>query len=133
MRPIAWLASKKDFAPVLIRLIVGVILIEGTADNVFSWQRMIEFRKFLDARGFPFPLPGAIVSAYCQFICGFLILLGVGTRIAAALMAINFIFAIVIAHLDGGFAPARLALLVLFCSLSLVFSGPGRLAISQKT
>ena len=122
----------KDYAPVLIRLILGVILIEGTQDNVFSWARMIEFEKFLASRGVPFPLFAAILSAYAQFICGILILLGAFTRYAAAVMVINFIAAIFIAHLTGGFEPARLALCMLFMSASLVLTGPGKLALQKS-
>lgn len=121
----------REYAPFLIRLIVGVILVEGTADNVFSWARMLEFAKFLEANGFPWPLPGAVISAWAQFLCGFLILLGVFTRPAALVMAINFLFALGIAHLSQGFAPARLALMMLFCSLFLLVYGPGRPAVQS--
>ena len=131
MRPAEFFDRYRDYAPFFIRLVVGVILIEGTQDNVFSWARMLEFRDFLAARGVPMPLVGAVVSAWAQLLCGILILLGLWTRPAAAVMVINFIAAIVIAHLDGGFAPARLALLMLFTALFLLFNGPGKPAMSR--
>ena len=39
----------KKFADFPIRLAVGFHLIYGTQDNVFSWERMLEFRDFLEA------------------------------------------------------------------------------------
>ena len=55
-----------------VRLVVGFILVYGTQDNVFSNERMIEFRDFLAARRVPLPLLAAHLSAYAQFVCGVL-------------------------------------------------------------
>ena len=126
------LARYRDYAPMLLRLVVAAILIEGTADNVFSWARMLEFRDFLAKSGFPFPLPGAITSASAQFVCGFLILFGFWTRPAAAIMVINFIAALLIAHRVGGFAPARLALCMLAASLFFLINGPGKPSVDER-
>lgn len=61
------------FAPygaLFIRLLFGFHLIYGTQDNVFSYERILEFKDFLKARGGPFPLVAAHVSVYAQFIAG---------------------------------------------------------------
>jgi putative oxidoreductase len=97
MRPAAFFDRHRSFAAFFIRLVTGVILIEGTQDNVFSWNRMIEFQQFLAAQGVPFALEAAILSAWAQFLCGILILLGLWTRPASAVMVINFIAALLIA------------------------------------
>jgi len=88
----------KEYGVIFIRLIVGFHLIYGTQDNVFSYARMEEFASFLSARGVPFPLFSAFLSAYAQFICGTLFIVGLATRYAAVLMIINFIAAVIIAH-----------------------------------
>ncbi len=96
---LAFLNKYKDFAAIFIRLIVGFHLIYGTQDNVFSYARMEEFAGFLAARGVPAPLFSAFLSAYAQFVCGILFILGAATRYAAIVMIINFVAALVIAHL----------------------------------
>jgi putative oxidoreductase len=126
-----WFERHRDYAALFIRLVAGVILVEGTADNVFSWSRMVEFEHFLAQNGVPFPLFGAMLSAYAQFICGILFILGAATRPAAVVMIINFIAALLIAHRVGGFAPARLALVMLFSSLFLLFNGAGKPSVDE--
>ncbi|HEX8147570.1 MAG TPA: DoxX family protein [Pyrinomonadaceae bacterium] len=114
-----------------VRLAVGFILVYGTQDNVFSHERMIEFRDFLAARRVPFPLFSAYLSAYAQFSCGILYVLGLFVRPAAAVMVINFVAALVIAHLDAPLDAARLALCMLFSSLFLLFHGAGALSLDD--
>ena len=38
------------YRTLFIRLLVGFHLIYGTQDNVFSYERMLEFRNFLEER-----------------------------------------------------------------------------------
>lgn len=115
-----------------VRLVVGFVLVYGTQDNVFSNERMLEFRDFLAARGVPLPLLAAHVSAYAQFACGILYAVGLFVRPAAALMVINFVAALVIAHLDTPLDAARLALCMLFSSLFLLFNGAGALSLDER-
>ena len=112
-----------------VRLVVGVHLIAGTADNVFSWARMLEFRDFLASRGVPFPLFSANLSAYAQFVCGILFILGLFIRPAAVVMIVNFVCALLIAHRTGGYQPAAGALFMLFSSIAFLVHGPGRPAL----
>lgn len=104
----------RDLAPFLLRLFVGFVLVYGTMDNVFSNERMLEFRDFLAANGFPSPLAAAYLSAWAQFITGILLLVGFLTRPAAAIVVINFIVALVMVHLKLPFNAniAPLAMLV---------------------
>lgn len=88
----------KDYSEVFIRLIIGFHLIYGTQDNVFSWDRMLEFSEFLTNFGFPIPLVSAVVSVYAQFICGIFFIIGFQVRIAAVIMIGNFIIALLIVH-----------------------------------
>src|SRR5688572_12911807 len=80
--------SKKEYGPVFIRLMAGFHLIYGVQDNILNWDRMLEFRNFLDMHHFPLPLLSAIISVYAQLVCGILFMLGFYTRVAAAVMIV---------------------------------------------
>jgi putative oxidoreductase len=103
----------------------------GTQANVFNHEDMLKFRDFLAARRVPFPLFSAYLSAYAQFVCGLLYVLGLFVRPAAIVMIINFVAALVIAHLDAPLDAARLALCMLFSSLFLLFNGAGALSLDD--
>ena len=120
---------RREYGAFFVRLVVGFVLVYGTQDNVFSHERMLEFRDFLAARGVPFPLFAAHLSAYAQFVCGVLYAVGLLVRPAALVMVINFLAALVIAHLDAPLDAARLALCMLFSSLFLLFNGAGALSL----
>lgn len=114
-----------------IRLAFGFHLIYFTQDNVFSYERMLEFRDFLAVRGVPFPLIGAIVSVYVQFISGILLILGLWVRPVAALVVVNFICAIIIAHrgmpYEQMFQPIQLIAVGLF----FLLHGAGALSLDH--
>ncbi len=122
----------KEKGAFFVRLVVGFVLVYGTQDNVFSHERMLEFRDFLAARGVPFPLFAAHLSAYAQFVCGILYVVGLLVRPAALVMVVNFVAALLIAHLDAPLDSARLALAMLFCSLFLLFHGAGKPSLDER-
>jgi putative oxidoreductase len=123
---VRWLDERREYAAFFIRLAIGARLISGTEDNVFSWARMLEFEQFLAANGTPMPLVGAVVSVYAQFFCGILFILGLWTRPAAAVMAINFVAALVIAHRSTPFEVTWPALMMLAAALFFLLHGAGR-------
>lgn len=104
----------REVAPLVLRLFVAGVLIYGTQDNVFSREKMLEFRDFLAQNGFPYPLASAYLSAYAQFLTGLLLLVGLFTRPAAAVVVINFTVALLMVHVGLPFSAniAPLAMLV---------------------
>ena len=123
---------RRDYGALFVRLVVGLILIHQSQDNVFSHARMLEFRDFLAARHVPWPLLAAHVSVYAQFVCGVLYLVGLFVRPAALVMIINFVAALLIAHRGQRIEGAFLALVMLFCSLFLLFNGAGKPSIDDR-
>ena len=121
-----WFQHRRQYAPIFIRLFAGVFLIYMSHDNVFSWARMLEFERFLRQFGFPLPLVSAVVSVACQFTAGILFIIGAFTRPAAAVMALNFIVALVMVHTKLPFREALDPCAMLASSLFLLFNGAGR-------
>ena len=125
------LEKYKEYGVIFIRFIVGFHLIYGTQDNVFSYARMEEFAGFLSMRGVPFPLLSAFLSAYSQFICGILFILGLATRFGAMVMIINFIAALIIAHIGDTYPNMFPALMMLAAACFFLVHGPGKLSIDS--
>ena len=113
----------------LFRVFLGVVLMYGTLDNVLHHERMLEFRDFLAANGFAYPLFCAYLSAWTQFVCGTAIVFGVFTRPAAALMVVNFLVALAMVHVGLPFSANIAPLAMLFGALLLLLDGPGPLAL----
>jgi putative oxidoreductase len=92
---------------------------------------MEEFAGFLSVRGVPFPLFSAFLSAYSQFICGILFIVGLATRYAAVVMIINFIAALIIAHIGDTYPNMFPALMMLAASCFLLVHGAGKLSVDS--
>ena len=121
--------TREEYGTVFLRLLIGVFIIHGVADNVFSWAHMVEFQKFLGARGVPYPFFAAHLSAYAQFICGLSILFGAFIRLTSIVFIINFVAAIVIAHLGQSFRQMFPALMMIAAGLFFLFHGAGPLSV----
>ena len=75
----------------------------------------------------------AIVIGLLEFIGGLAILLGILTRIAAGLLAINMIGAILQVKLSKGFIGGfELDLLYFAIMISLILMGPGNISIEKN-
>jgi putative oxidoreductase len=120
------------FAPLAIRLFLGVFLVFMSQDNVFSAARMDEFAKFLAANHFPEPDIAARVSVYAQFACGILVFVGLITRWAAWVMSINFIVALIGVHRGLPFRTWLEPCSMLACSIALFIGGAGRMSLDWR-
>lgn len=127
-----WFDEYRELGPFLLRLFFAFVLIYGVQDNVFSLERMYEFRDFLDQNGFPRPLASAYLSVYSQFICGILILAGFATRMAAAVMAVNFIIALLMVHIGLPFNANIAPMAMLAAALFFVFYGAPRYSLDSR-
>lgn len=128
-----YLDNNKSIGIFLLRLFIGLRLIYGVIDNIFSWEKMLEFSEFLKSSGLPFPIVAAISSVYLQFFCSIFLVLGIKIRLVALLLAINFLVAIgvhiVLRDSIEGMTPA---LAIFFGCVTLVFTGSGKTVISIR-
>ena len=135
LQRLVWLSpldASREAGTLLLRVYLGVVLVYGTQDNVFSAARMLEFRDFLAGNGFPLPLASAYLSAYAQFVCGALLLVGLLTRWAALVMIGNFLVALVMVHRGLPFSANIAPLSMLFGSAFFLFHGPGPVSVDAR-
>jgi putative oxidoreductase len=121
----------EGYGAIFLRLIIGSFIIWGVQDNVLSHEQMKEFADFLAARGVPYPMFAAFLSAYTQLICGLSILLGAGVRLTAIPFIINFVAAIIIAHLGDSFRGMFPALLMIAAGCFFLFHGAGKISVDE--
>ncbi|MGN8226333.1 DoxX family protein [Gracilimonas sp. BCB1] len=124
-----FLEKYSSYGEVFIRIMLGFHLIYGTQDNVFSWDRMLEFSEFLASFGFPVPLLSDVVSVYAQFLSGIMYIIGFHIRIAALVMVFNFTVAILMVHIGDSYPGMFPALVMLLGSLYLLLNGSKVLTI----
>jgi len=71
------------------------------------------------------------LSAFAEFICAILIILGLLTRLASIPLIINMAVAFTIVHSADDFATKELYLLYLGMFLTLFFTGPGKYSVDR--
>jgi len=96
-----------------------------------SGEKLREFKSYLTSLGFPLPGMGIYVSTYVEFLGGFLLILGLYTRWVSAVVAFNFLLAVLFAHLAVGdsYANTMPALNLLVVSVILFLNGPGKYSL----
>jgi putative oxidoreductase len=117
----------------LLRLVVGVIFV------MHGWQKLsMGFHNvagFLGSVHIPLPTTAAVVLTIVELLGGIALILGLGTRFAAALLAIDMIVALIKVHASHGFfisnGGVEFPLLLLIANINLVLSGAGALALSS--
>jgi putative oxidoreductase len=119
----------------ILRLAVGAVFVMHGGQKIFV-MGLHGVAGFLGSLGFPVPTVAAIVLMSVEFLGGVALILGVFTRYAAALLAVNMLVAISTVHLKNGFFLPHgfeFALTLLAANLALLLSGPGALALGGRT
>lgn len=124
-----------SIAPLLLRLMLGAVFIGHGAQKLFGWWGGNGFQA--TAQFFENTLslkPGVLHAALAsggEFFGGILLILGLGTRFAAAVAVGIMAVAIWTVHRSAFFAPEGMEypLTLLIVALSLVFTGGGALSI----
>ena len=117
-----------NYAPLPLRIISGIGFMMHGLPKLLDIQGT---QNSFTNMGLPPDL--AIIIGLLEFIGGLAILLGILTRIAAGLLAIDMIGAILQVKLSKGFIGGyELDLLYLAIMISLLISGPGSLSIEKN-
>ena len=124
-------ARYADFGLLLLRCATGAFLIYQSHDNVFSAARMGEFVKFLTQFGFVYPELMAPLSVYAQFAAGIAFILGLLTRWAGLITALNFIVAVWMVHWTDPVPGIWPAAILIFLGLYFGLRGSGRYGLDS--
>jgi putative oxidoreductase len=114
-------------ALLLVRVVVGIAFVLHGA------PKMAHASTWMDAMPHHPPAILQEAAAVAEFVGGLLLIVGLATRVAAALIAVDMIVAIAIVHLPDH-APLvtshgesmELPLVYLFGTAALILAGPGR-------
>lgn len=119
----------------ILRLAVGAVF------AVHGWQKLTVMSVggvagFFGSLGIPFPEIAALVVTLVELVGGVALILGLGTRLVGALLAIDMLVALLLVHLPNGFAVENggyeFVLVLLAASLFFALSGPGRLSLDAR-
>jgi putative oxidoreductase len=122
-------AEKQSWGVTLLRVIVGIVFLAHGSQKLFVYG-IGGFAGFLAHLGLPAFLSPIVIAI--EFLGGAALILGIGTRIAAAAIALNMLGAVLAVHLKGGFflpTGFEYALTMLAASVALVLTGPGKASL----
>jgi len=126
-----------SWGPDLLRLGVGIIFVVHGYPKLFGSQPGPKgFAGHLQGMGFRPPLFWAYVAALAELVGGICLLIGFLTRLAALVLAIEFLVIILRVKWSKGFLSSKggwefdWALLTMV--ISLLVTGPGRLALDHR-
>jgi len=132
-----FLGSYAAWGPTIIRLGACITLIMHGHPKLFGAQPGPKgFAGYLKGMGIPNPMLMAYVVAIAEFVGGVCLLIGLFTRLAALVLAIEFVVIILKVKWDKGFLQTNggwewdWALLAMM--LSLLLTGPGHLALDNR-
>lgn len=127
-------ARADDTGKLILRLVLGVtVLLHGIAKIVGGIEGI---EGMLGGMGLPTVLAWGVYLG--EVVGPVLLIAGFYARVGAALIAINMLVAIALAHMaqvamlneQGGWA-IELQAMFLFTAVALIFTGPGRLGINR--
>ena len=126
--------NNPSWGPTALRLTAGYVFLVHGAQDLFQ----LGFSGVAGTFGslhIPLPFASAVVVTLLEFFGGIALWLGVFTRWAAALLAIDMLVAVAVVLLEpssfqkGG---VELPLMMLGASIALALSGPGALALADR-
>jgi putative oxidoreductase len=120
-----------------LRIVTGIVFI-GHGLPKFGWvgdRSLAGLAGFLESIGIPLPMAGAFLVAFFETFGGAFLVIGLLTRFWSAGLAFAMLIAVTMVHLDDGMfgeGGYQWALLLMACSLALMFEGAGKASLDKK-
>ena len=124
------LGNLPPYGALILRLALGACMVYHSYGKVVPDHAMDHYAHNIVSLGLPYWL--GYVSALTEFAGGILVLFGLLTRPAAALIAINMLVALVKVEVHQGLDASQLGVLLLTMAVSLVCTGGGAYALDRK-
>ena len=135
--------TNNDYTGLFLRLTIGLVLFPHGAQKLLGWFGGYGFTGtmhfFTDTKGLPW-LVGFLVIII-EFVGSLLLLLGVGSRILAAAVAVLSVGIIFTSHVQNGFfmnwfgnqqgEGYEYFLLLIGLSIALLINGSGKLSVDE--
>jgi putative oxidoreductase len=125
-----WLNSLQPVGALFMRLILGASMAVHGYQKVVPAGALHHHAHYVVTLGLPYWL--GYVSAFTELIGGGLVIFGLLTRLAAAMIAINMLVALVFVGIHQGFGIYNYIAALIALALMLVFYGPGSLALDRN-
>jgi putative oxidoreductase len=128
----SWLNRFEGLGSLFMRLVLGIIMVAHGYTKIIPSGALYSFSHTVFRMHLPIWL--GYVSAFTEFFGGMLIIVGLLTRVAAFMTAIDLTVAIIKVHLHGGLLGPNsfaLPLSLLAISVMLVFTGCGWLGLDD--
>ncbi|MBU1292915.1 DoxX family protein [Patescibacteria group bacterium] len=126
-------AHLQDFAPLVLRVVVGVIF------ALHGYQKLEMgvpgVTGFLAGLGFPMPAVFAVLLIAAELVGGILLILGLFTYWNTRILGIVAVVALLTVHISKGFFVSaggyEFILLILAATISLMITGPGKWSLDK--
>jgi len=133
------LNNLQPWGALVMRLVLGAAMIYHGYSKVIpaggfhggnTFSALERHSHYVASLGLPYWL--GIVSALTELVGGILLALGLLTRFAALLVAINLLVAIVLVNRHHGYAGSEYSLALFALAIMLFFFGAGACALDRK-
>jgi putative oxidoreductase len=125
-----WLNSLQPLGALILRLALGLSMTVHGYQKVVPHGALNHYAHYIVTLGIPYWL--GYVSAFTEFVGGMLLVIGLLTRFAAALVAINMLVALFTVGIHQGFGIYNYIIALAAIAIMLVSYGAGAMALDRK-
>jgi putative oxidoreductase len=125
-----WLNSLQPLGALILRLALGLSMTVHGYQKVVPHGALNHYAHYVVTLGIPYWL--GYVSAFTEFVGGMLLVIGLLTRFAAALVAINMLVALFTVGIHQGFGIYNYIIALAAIAIMLVSYGAGAMALDRK-
>lgn len=125
-----WLNRLQPCGALLLRLVLGATMIHYGYLKVIPHGALNHFARYVATLGIPSWL--GYISAFTEFVGGMLLTVGLFTRLAAFLVAVNLLVALFAVGIRQAFPTYSNIAALIAIAVMLLFYGAGTLALDRR-